>query len=170
MNWSFTPESKDNQIAAPWFEDARANIAPYYSVKTTLKQAQALATAEFGKLNAIVTAFQPGKFAVNGRDRYGYIIEFIMNNAPGRMTVAGLPMKSYKAVKENRVRIQCLLNVRDWLKAAVTMQVFSPDTSPLIPYLLVKGADGQDYTLADLVMSRGQLPMLASQSVTVERE
>ena len=110
-----------------------------------------------------------GKFNVNGQERFGYVIEFLMQNAPGRIQVAGLPIHWYSLKKENGVRVQCLLNVRDWLKAAVTMQVFSPDTSPLIPYLLVPGADGQQHTVAEYILSRGNLPMLAAPEITVER-
>jgi hypothetical protein len=47
------------------------------------------------------------------------------------------------------------------------MQVFSPDTSPLIPYLLLP--DGQ-HTVAEYILSRGQLPALASENITVSKE
>lgn len=167
--WTFTPENKDSTITAPWFEEARADLAPYYSSTVTLKSAQAQVVSEMGKLMAAVTNFQAGKFEVNKRQRFGYVIEFLLNGAPGRIQVAGLPIKSYTPAKETRVRVQCLLNVRDWLKAAVTMQVFSPDTSPLIPYLLVPGAGGQQYTVAEYILSRGNLPLLSAESITVEK-
>lgn len=168
MQWSFTPDSRTSTIETPFFEDARADFAPYYStnVSASLKDAQELVIKELRKLDAKTTAFQSGKFIIGGRERCGYVIEFLMNNQSGRIAVAGLPMKSPKPDKETRVRIQCLLNVRDWLKAAVTMQVFSPDTSPLIPYLLV---DGQ-HTVADYILSKGQLPLLAAPVITVEKE
>lgn len=166
MQWSFIPDSKDNAIAAPFFEDARADFAPYYSSTKNLKTAMNEVAQEMVKLGAFITNFQPGKFTVNKRERLGYVIEFLLNGVTGRLTIAGLPLYSTTAAKENRVRVQCLLNVRDWLKAAVTMQVFSPDTSPLIPYLLV---DGQ-HTVADYILSKGQLPMLAAPVITVEKE
>ena len=167
--WAFTPEAKDNAIAAPWFEDARADFAPYYSSTKNIKSAMSEVAEEMVKLGAFITSFQPGKFTVNKRTRLGYVIEFMLNGAMGRIQIAGLPMFSPTEPKEKRVRVQCLLNVKDWLKAAVTMQVFSPDTSPLIPYLLVSGADGHQYTVADLVMRRGEVPMLAAPTISVEQ-
>lgn len=168
--WQFKPDTQSNALAVPFYEDARADTAPYYSSTKGLKTALNEVSKEMVKLGAFVTNFQSGKFDVNKQARFGYVIEFVYGGATGRIQVAGLPIRWYTAGKETRVRVQCLLNVRDWLKAAVTMQVFSPDTSPLIPYLLVRGNDGRDYTLADLVLNKGQLPALASQSVTVERE
>lgn len=168
--WSFTPENKDNTIAAPFYEDARKDIAPYYASTKTLKTALKEVAEEMVKLGAFVTNFQPGKFTVNKQARFGYVIEFMFGGATGQIQAAGLPIRYHTAAKETRVRVQCLLNVRDWLKAAVTMQVFSPDTSPLIPYLLVPGADGQQHTVAEYILSRGKLPMLAAPSITVERE
>lgn len=170
MQWTFTPDNKDSTINAPWFEDARTDFAPYYSSTKNVKSAMSEVAEEMVKLGAFITSFQPGKFTVNKRQRLGYVIEFLLNGATGRITVAGLPLYSHTEAKEKRVRVQCLLNVRDWLKAAVTMQVFSPDTSPLIPYLLVPGADGQQYTIAELVTRRGELPALASENITVSKE
>lgn len=167
MQWAFTPD-KDTGVTVPFYEDARADFAPYYSSSKSIKAAQAELTAEMSKLNAAVISFQSGKFVVNNRQRFGYVIEFMMNGAVGRIQVAGLPIRGYTETKEIRVRVQCLLNVKDWLKAAVTMQVFSPDTSPLVPYLLVPGVDGQQYTIAELVMRRGELPMLPKPEIRIE--
>lgn len=170
MQWSFTPDNKDSTIVVPWFEDARKDFAPYYSSTKNLKSAMSEVSQEMVKLGAFITNFQPGKFTVNKKLRLGYVIEFLLNGATGRLMIAGLPIFSHTPAKENRVRVQCLLNVRDWLKAAVTMQVFSPDTSPLIPYLLAPGADGQLHTIAELVTRQGELPALASESIVISKE
>jgi hypothetical protein len=160
--WTFIPTESIDSLKAPYFEDARADFAPYYRSDKTIKQATNEVIVEIGKLNANVTAFNSGKFQINGQTRFGYEINFLMNGARGVIRVAGLPIKSYMATKEDKVRVQCLLNVRDWLKAAVTMQVFSPDTSPLMPYLLVDGKR----TIAEYVLSGA--PLALPSQVNVE--
>jgi hypothetical protein len=40
-----------------------------------------------------------------------------------------------------QVRVQALLNVRDWLKVSVTQQVFSPGSHPLVVHLLQPGTE-----------------------------
>lgn len=164
--WTFIPTESDKALKAPFYEDARSDFAPYYSSNKTLKQAMAEVTGEMGKLNASITKFQTGKFEVNKQWRFGYAIEFLLNGAPGVIRVAGLPIRSYTAVREDKVRIQCLLNVRDWLKAAVTMQVFSPDTSPLMPYLLVDGKR----TIAEYVLSGAPLALPSQVNVELIEE
>lgn len=155
--WSFIPEDTNMALQVPYFEDARSDYAPYYRSAKTIKTAMNEVIAEMGKLNASITAFTSGKFEVHGQERCGYVIEFLLRGMPGVIRVAGLPIKvRYNAEeKEKKARVQCLLNVRDWLKAAVTMQVFSPDTSPLLLYLLVDGKR----TLAEYTLEGGQFTL-----------
>lgn len=151
--WAFTAEEAEKrervEIAIPFFEDARKDFAPNYASRSTLVDAEARVMKEMKKLNAFVTAMERGVFSVGEHSRHGYLIQFVLENAPGVIRVAGLPMRFPSKEKEAKVRVQCLLNVADWLKAAVTQQVFSPDASPLIPFLLLR--DGR--TVAEVVIS-----------------
>lgn len=135
--FEFTPDDKTQAaLDVPYFEDARADYAPYYSSKKTLNEAEGEVRQEMGKLGAWVKSFTPGTFESAGVRRYGYMINFIYSGAEGRIMVAGLPMRNASPPKIEKVKIQALLNVAAWLKSAVTMQVFSPQSLPLIPYLL----------------------------------
>lgn len=162
MGFNFTP-TESKEAKAPYFEDARSDLAPYYNVKEwTVSKAKAAITAEIGKLGGAVTAFHEGYFGDAPR-RHGYLIEFVLNGAPGRIQVAGLPIRKMTDVKLDKARVQALLNVRDWLKTAVTSMIFSPGNNPLIPHLLNKGGK----TLAEFIAEQQDVsvPLLLGEIV-----
>lgn len=161
--YEFIPlEQKSAQadLRVPFFENARADYAPYYQNKTwSISKAKAAVQTEFGKLGAAILEWEEGDFIINGQRRRGYKLHFVLQGAKGRMVVAGLPMEKAKTEgKLTRARIQSLLNVRDWIKAAVTAQIFSPGENPLIPHLILKSGK----TLAERITESAGLPELDS--------
>jgi hypothetical protein len=153
--FDFTPDQDATKLEIPDFEDARADFAPYYSTTTSLKSAQRQVLDELAKLGAGAILFRSGKFD----RRYGYLITFQLGTAQGVIRVAGLPIRAGQTDRKiEAVRIQALLNVRDWLKAAVTSQVFSPGSNPLLQHILVDGRR----TVADYIMESGRFPELAA--------
>lgn len=169
MSFNFTPTDDDlKSIRVPYLEDARADFAPYYSVSGwTVTRAQTAVINECAKLGAAVLRFQEGWFDINKQRRLGYLIEFVLQGNPGRMPIAGLPTRGQLTdAKRNRVRVQALLNVRDWIKASVTARVFSPGTHPLIPYLLTPGGE----TVAERLERMLSLPRPADVAQLVEGE
>lgn len=161
LNFNFTPDD-GNQIKVPFLEDARADFAPYYrSVDTTsLPDAESKCTSELAKLGARGIYLVDGWFGDPQHKRYGYEINFSLGGQPGLIRVAGLPMKSETHKKIKQARVQALLNVRDWAKAAVTTQVFSPGSHVLIPYLLIDPASKT--TVGEYIVSTGDLPSLSA--------
>ncbi len=155
------------EIKTPYYEDARADFAPYYTAGRGTKEteAQAQIAAELGKLGAFIIGCFRGEYLVDGHKRYGYEIRFSFGGHQGIIRAAGLPMK-YPATerKVHLIRIQALLNVRDWLKSAVTTRVFAPGHSPLLPHMLLP--DGET-TIAEYIAQQQMLPMLAPQSEEV---
>lgn len=167
MSFEFLEDDKTNtrlHIRVPYFEDARANFAPYYASaaaakpekrKRLLVDSQDAVGAELAKLGGVVTRIRAILAKENSQRRYGFLIEFEYRGVPGVLHVVGLPMKSAETpLKVLGVQVQALLNVRDWLKAAVTNQVFAPGGDVLIPYLLVDG----ERTFAQYVRDMKQLP------------
>lgn len=159
--WNFEPNKTNmhGNIEIPFFEDARADFAPYYRSRSgDVADAQSEVTAEMGKLGAGVYSFLPGIYtAPDGRKRHGYEIQFYFGGAQGIIRVACLPFSGEATqAKLTQARIQALKNVRDWLKSAVTAQVFSPGASMLIPFMLVDGT----HTVSDYIHSTGNLPRL----------
>ncbi|MCA9872175.1 MAG: hypothetical protein KC441_00910 [Anaerolineales bacterium] len=159
----FTPSAEQTAVSIPFYEDAEASAAPYYSSTKTVRQAKTEVTEELVKLGAGILAFQEGHFGQRPRKRYGYQIQFNYRGAVGVIRVAGLPMRSETSRKVERVRVQALLNVRDWLKASVTQAVFSPGSNPLMMNLLVDGR----HTLAEYIQERGalQIPAVSDNNV-----
>jgi|ERR1041385_428877 hypothetical protein len=156
QNFTFTPsEEMESGIKVPFLEEARSSFAPYYDQrdKNDLKVKEQI-YAEMAKLSAGNIIFQEGHFGDTPK-RHGYIVRFTLGGLPARMLVAGLPIRDgVTPLKILRVRLQALYVMRDWLKAAVTSQVFSPGNHPLIQFLLV---DGQR-TLAQVVIEDRHLP------------
>jgi hypothetical protein len=117
-------------------------------------QAQAAITEEMGKLGAGVLGFLPGHFRVNQQKRYGFVIRFTWGNGQGVIRVAGLPIKNQETQRKiEKIRVQALLNVRDWLKTMVTTRVFTPDFAPFLPYMLMDG----EKTVLDVIREGGSL-------------
>lgn len=157
MNAQFVFTPTEQQIAGvkvPFFEDARADLAPYYSSDKRIIDAQQEVVVELSKLGAGGVQFLEGFFGVKPK-RYGYEIRFAYLGGNGRMQVAGLPIKMEATSKKvTQVRVQALLNVRDWLKSAVTSQIFAPGSYPLMQYLLVN----PQQTLAEAALEARGLP------------
>lgn len=155
------PETLTHDIQVPFIEDARADFAPYYTAlrsnqrpETKIRQCQEDIEGQMLLLGGVVERFIEGQFAVAGRQRYGYAIEFHRSGTPGVIHVAGLPIRSFTSKKKAQVLVQALLIVRDWLKSGVTAKVFNPGSDPLLPYLLV---DGQR-TLVQFIHETRRLP------------
>lgn len=168
--FNFTPDDPNtkDEIPIPFFEEARADYAPYYRTRKTIADAKQELTAALAKLNAIVIHFQEGHFGTGQQKRYGYQIIYQYHGARGIILVAGLPLKGqHTRTKIDQTRTQALLNVADWWTAALTNQVFSPGSDPLIMNLL---ADGQR-TIAQYIRESGRLPALpAGETDIIEGE
>ena len=168
MDFTFTSTEPAGPVNVPFYEDARADFAPYYRSQKTVKAAKTEVAAELAKLGGAVVAFREGFFGHKPKRygekslRYGYEIDFLLYERRGVLRVAGLPLRSETPAKIEQVRVQALLNVRDWLKAAVTQPVFQPGAGhPLLMHMLVDGKR----TVADYIAQSGRLTALAAGDV-----
>ncbi len=161
------------KLPIPYFEEARAKFARYYTVGpdgTTESQVKLQIVDEISKLGGEILGFQ--KVIYDGR--YGYMIKYHLRNAPGVIHVAGLPFK-HKATDKKKVhaRVQALCNVREWLKNAVSAEIFSPGCNILTSHLLMPGSTFDDpVTIVQHVMQEKEVPMLAAaarEQIIVER-
>ena len=161
MDFTFTSTEETTAGRTPFYEDARADFAPYYASGKSVKVARQEVAAELGKLGGVALAFREGFFGEGRGKRYGYEIDFLLRDHRGVLRVAGLPMRRETPAKVEQCRVQALLNVRDWLKAAVTQPIFQPGAGhPLLMHLLVDGKR----TVADYIAG-GRLPALAAGDV-----
>ena len=164
MTFNFTPiEAQSDFTNVPYIEDARADFAPYYASTKTPERAKKEVLEVLAMLHA-TGFFTEGDFQVGKHKRRGYVLQFNAGGALGRMTVAGLPIHYFTQKKLDQVRTQALLNLKDWLRNAVTSQVFTPGSNPLIPFMLV---DGQR-TLLEAILEDRRLPLLGVPAVKVE--
>lgn len=162
MDFRFTPMSEPAKVKVPYLEDARADFAPYYSTDKKPETVQSEIIVELAKLGGYGVYFQQGTFGDKPK-RYGYVVHFQFNGAPGMFRVAGLPMYSETEKKRGQVLAQALCVVRDWCKQMVTSKVFQPGAEPLLQFMLV--AEGVNIT--DHILKSGKLPMLAAPKSSV---
>lgn len=165
MNLNFTPTAGNKTIRVPPFEEARADFAPYYDNRDKNDdRAKSEVMIELTKLGGGGAVFLDGFFGPEKQNkqlekRFGYVIEFWLGSAKGEIRVAGLPMKHDETERKIlQIRVQALRNVRDWLKTAVTSQVFAPQSNVLIQHLLV-GDTGM--TVGEYIATEGKLPSIS---------
>lgn len=157
-DFTFTPTDATTTAKVPYYEDAREDFAPYYASRKTIRAAQKEVAEELSKLDGVVVAFREGYYGNRPR-RYGYEVDFILHGQRGVLRVAGLPMRTETENKLAGVRVQALLNVRDWLKTAVTQRVFQPLAAhPLMTLLLVDDRR----TVGDVLMRQSRIPALGA--------
>lgn len=148
-------------LEIPYIEDANSKNSQYHLAHdtSTVASTQSEISIEIAKLGGLPYGFLPG---CAGK-RYGYDIRFMLSGSPGIIRVVGLPIK-FKATdrKINQVRVQALKIVRDWLRAMVTSQIFSPGHNPLLPYLLADGGRDPEnpITIGQYIMQEKGMPML----------
>jgi len=149
-------DGSKTQIEVPFFEDARADTAPYYAAEVSLVKAEEQVREGILKLGGGSIQIQAGIFVdEDTRQRDGYVIGFRMGGMPGILQVAGLPMRNSRTPKKvEQARKQALLNVAEWLRAAYTSMIFNPGGAPLVPFLLVDG----ERTVAHYMQQEGRLP------------
>jgi hypothetical protein len=93
MSFDFTPtDEPQDKIEVPFFEDARSGFAPYYSSQKSVQDAKSQVGVELAKLGATDWYFKDGFFGVDPK-RYGYEVKFVYMGFPGKLMVAGLPIK-----------------------------------------------------------------------------
>lgn len=163
MAFQFTPLQDANQIAkVPFFEDARADYAPFYGTTKAPDTVQAEIVTEVAKLGGYAVYFVYGAFQDGKQKRHGYEVRFMLNGTPGMFRVAGLPMKAETDKKRDQVLAQALCICREWVKGMVTTKIFMPGTEPLAQYLLVDPQGNN--TITDWIISKGKLPELAAKA------
>ena len=167
--FNFTPAENDNKLIVPDVEDARSGYAPYYRSGKNVNTVKQEVSAEMAKLDRAVFKFVEGVFEVNGQKRHGFEIYFMYAGRQGVIRVAGLPMRSESKAKIETVKVQALLNVRDWLKAEVTAQIFAPGHDPLLGHMLLP--DGKT-TVSEYIRQQNDLPLLESggNGIVIEKE
>jgi hypothetical protein len=90
--------------------------------------------------------------------RYGYRLEFMFAGQRGRLEVAALPIRKEGGTKRSQALNQALFTVREALEAQYLMSLLLPNSSPLLPYLLVPGTGK---TVSQIMQEENDVPLLA---------
>jgi hypothetical protein len=154
---TFIEEKPAAALHVPFYEDADAKAAPGYSTSKNPEALQAEIIMLIDKMGGSQPMFRAGMFEMDGRERYGYVLDFRFVGMPAALKVAGLPMRSETPTKKRQVQAHALYVIREWLISQKTARLFSPGSEPLAQYIFTSSADG--ITFGEFVVS-GQLASL----------
>lgn len=125
--------------------------------------------ANLANLGGAITLFQEGKFSIDGIERDGFRLEYVIKTrngpADGRIDIAALPIKrgSYWTRTEKSRAEQSLKMALYMTNVAIrgmfALQKLSPNYAALIPFMLQDGR-----TLSELWVSGPSVSLLAPPS------
>jgi hypothetical protein len=142
----FIPQSSES-TDVPYFSDATSEGG--WQGHTTGKSLQALKseiTGAIGRLGGMVIGFQRGAYTVEGKQREGFRIRYVLETEggtmPGQMDVAALPVRdaqrqrrSYEKRKERSLKM-ALYMLRNALDGLWFLQQLSLGYASLMPWMI----------------------------------
>ena len=171
----FIPEQPKEAIEVPFYDDVTGDGGwQGHSTGKSLQTLQAEITQAMSRLGGMVTGFQRGAFG----ERPGFRIHYTVARDdgglwPGRMDIAALPVKntarlrrSFDTRLEKSLKMS-LFMVRNALDGSWFLQQLSPGFVPLMPWMLVPGEKGKNFTE---VMNERNLLALPSGEDAVDGE
>lgn len=154
MTNGFIPEQPKEEAEVPFYDDVTADGGwQGHSTGKSLRTLQAEITQAFSRLGGMVTSFQRGTFG----KRAGFRIHYTVTQTggelwPGRMDIAALPVKDdHRKRKSFDTRLDkslkmSLFMARNALDGSWFLQQLSPGFNPLMPWMLVPGEEGKNFT------------------------
>lgn len=145
----FIPEQPKAAAAVPYYEDVTSEGGwQGHSTRKSLETLKLEVMAVISRLGGSVASFQRGRFAVDGKSREGFRINYVVQEPggnhmmPGRIDIAALPVKewgggirSIEAHREASLRM-ALYMLRMALDGTWFLQQLSPGYSALMPWML----------------------------------
>ena len=161
----FIPEQPKEAAEVPFYDDVSAPDGwQGHSTGKSIQILQAEITQAMARLGGMVTGFQKGAFGERGGFRIHYTVARPDGTLwPGRMDIAALPVKnissrrrSFETRLEKSLKMS-LYMVRNALDGSWFLQQLSPGFVPLMPWMIVPGEDGKNFT--ELMTERGLLAL-----------
>lgn len=154
----FVPDELPDGLQIPYFEDASGRLGIVgHATKRTEKELIIEIERSMAHLEASIDNFVGGRFGEDpGPYRFGYIIDFRWQGQPGRIIVAGLPLRKVTPSRIDHSRRHALISVMLRLQSQFNSQLLMPGDMPLLPYLL----NDRGQTLMDVVAEQQGFPQL----------
>jgi len=152
---NFIPDMQDVK-QVPFFDDVTSEGGwGGHTTKRSISALKSEITASIGRLGGFVVQFQSGKFLVEGQERDGfkirYVIESGSNSLPGEMDIAALPVKrdtrlrrSLETRKQKSIKM-ALYMVRQALDGLWFLQQLWPGYAGLMPGM-IEASSGKTVT------------------------
>lgn len=172
---NFIPDQTNEIIEVPFYEDVKSEGGwQGHETEKSMHTLQAEITQAFSRLGGMVTGFQRGAFG----ERAGFRVHYTVTRSdgklwPGRMDVAALPVKPpakdekrYHNAFDKRLERSlkmALYMTRNALDGSWFLQQLSPGFIPLMPWMLVPGEDGKNFT--ELMTERNLLELPAGDEI-----
>lgn len=137
---NFVPDQSEAK-RVPFFEDAKREDGwqGHATTKTVERLRREIEKALL-LLGGIVVGFQQGKFIVEGQERQGFQVHYMVSGMPARLDIAALPVKDRWNSKKKEQSLKMSLYMLVYgLSGAWLMQQLVPGYNPLIPTMLAEG-------------------------------
>lgn len=145
MDFEFKP-AQEQANRVPYYEDAfrkggAAGWAGHYTSKSS-KTLLAEISGEIARLGGSVVNVQHGTYTVDGLERQGVRIEYIVTGAggqhvQGQLDIAALPVKNkYNQGAKDKSLVMSLYMLGEALKGMWYMQQLSPGYAALMPWMV----------------------------------
>lgn len=142
----FIPEQPTDVVEVPFYEDVKGDGGwQGHRTRKSERLLQGEISKAVSRLGGMVTGFQKGAFG----SRVGYRIHYTVSRPggelwPGRMDIAALPVRNKGNMEKSL--IMSLYMVRNTLDGSWFLQQLSPGFIPLLPWMLVPGKKGKNFT------------------------
>lgn len=164
----FIPDDPIDGLQIPYYEEASSSLGIVgHTTNRTEQELRIEIERYMAHLGAAITGFASGRFGEDdeGPFRHGYVIDFKWEGNPGRIIVAGLPIRKETVIRIDKAKRHALYSVMLRLQSQFNSQLVMPGDMPLVPYLL--NESGQ--TLMEVVAEQQGFPQLeAPQGEVVE--
>lgn len=141
------------EFHVPFLEDATAGNSRGHATSKTMEQLQREIIEALNELGAQNVVFVPGTFPTNPK-RHGFRITFALGNVPGRMDVAGLPIRQETTTRKDQALKQALYLFKEFLRSELDARIYRPGYVALVPHLI--GPNNK--TVIEALLESGTLP------------
>lgn len=145
------------EFVVPYLEEATAQNSRGHATKKTQDELKREIVDLLNELGARKVTFMQGAFPTSPK-RYGYRITFRLSGIPGRMDVAGLPIRNETPTRKDQALKQALYLFAEMLRAELDARIYRPGYVALVPHLIGEG----EQTVIESLLASGMLPDMSA--------
>jgi len=166
---NFIPDQKEAK-KVPYFEDAtRSEGWQGYTTTKAINRLKDEVKEAIHRLGGFVVGFQQGIFQIDGLNRQGFQVHYVVEGRPARLDIAALPVRDRWSEKKKEQSLKmALYMLAVGLNGAWFMQQLSPGYAPLMPFMLDESGKTVSQLWAESATMKNLLPPPDSDFIEAE--